>query len=147
MDHALKPSLVTRGSNLTLITLNVLEASQTVGTDSLITDAQVASAGETLLARTGADHILITRGSHGLSLTSRDQGGKTEHIPPHTVAVYDTTGAGDTVISTTTLALAAGADALDAVLLANYAAAEVVKKVGVATVTIAEIKAALSRDM
>jgi rfaE bifunctional protein kinase chain/domain len=143
----LKPSAVKLGSDLTLITLNMLEASQAVGVESLTTDAQVAEAGLTLLKRTGAQNILITRGSNGLSLCSKSGNGKTEHVPPHTVAVYDTTGAGDTIISTTTLALAAGADALDAVLLANYAAAEVVKKVGVATVTISEIKTALSRDL
>jgi rfaE bifunctional protein kinase chain/domain len=143
----LKPAAVKPGCSLTLITLNLLEASQAVGVEWLRNEQEIADAGQTLLAKTGAEHVLITRGADGLSLCSKSANGKTEHVPPHAVAVYDTTGAGDTVISTMTLALASGAFALDAVLLANYAAAEVVKKVGVATVSVDEIKTAISRDL
>jgi D-beta-D-heptose 7-phosphate kinase/D-beta-D-heptose 1-phosphate adenosyltransferase len=60
--------------------------------------------------------------------------------------VFDVAGAGDTVISTLTLALSAGASAEQAAILANYAAAEVVKKLGVATVSRTEITAAINEN-
>ena len=60
-------------------------------------------------------------------------------VPAQPVAVYDVAGAGDTVISTLTLALAAGAAPPEAVTLANIAGAVVVKKVGVATTSREEI--------
>ena len=60
-------------------------------------------------------------------------------IPAYPVEVFDGTGAGDTVITTLTLALAAGATALEAVHLANCAGAIVVRKMGVATASPDEI--------
>ena len=78
-------------------------------------------------------HIVITLGQHGLTLYSASSPSTPHHVPPREVEVYDSAGAGDTVISAMTMALVAGASAADAVTLANYAAAEAVKKLGVST--------------
>ena len=135
----LKPPALSRDCALTVITLNLVEASQSLAGALLDTDAAVASAGRALLEKTGAEHILITRGSHGLTLFSASEPDAPIHVAAHPVAVYDVAGAGDTVISTLTLALASGGTPIEAVTLANYAAAEAVKKVGVSTVSSEEI--------
>lgn len=136
----LKPAAFPGRCPATVITMNIHEASLAVSGRQLTTREHINEVGFSILSRTGADNILITLGSQGLTLFSA---GKTEpfHVNPRLVEVYDTAGAGDTVISTMTLALAAGASAFEAVELANDAAAQVVKKVGVATVTREEILA------
>jgi D-beta-D-heptose 7-phosphate kinase/D-beta-D-heptose 1-phosphate adenosyltransferase len=65
------------------------------------------------------------------------------HIPTRAREVYDVTGAGDTVISTLTLALAAGASLREAAEMANHAAGIVVGKLGTAAVSRAELETAL----
>ena len=87
-------------------------------------------------------NVLITRGEHGLSLFAED--GALTHIPTVAREVYDVTGAGDTVIATMTLALAAGAALQEAAVIANHAAGIVVGKVGTATLTQAELLASLA---
>ena len=99
-------------------------------------------AGRTVLARTGAAGVLITRGSRGMALFEPDR--STVHIPIYgSDQIADVTGAGDTVIATMTLALAAGGTAEDAARLANYAGGLVVMKRGTATVTADELKQAI----
>ncbi len=93
--------------------------------------------GEQLRSRLELHNLLVTRGSKGLTLFSKDHA--PQHIPPHVVEVFDVAGAGDTVISTMTLGLICGANAYDSAVIANRAAACVVRKVGVATVTVNEI--------
>jgi D-beta-D-heptose 7-phosphate kinase/D-beta-D-heptose 1-phosphate adenosyltransferase len=61
------------------------------------------------------------------------------HIPTVAQEVFDVSGAGDTVIASFTLAIAAGASPLEAAMLSNHAAGAVVGKVGTATVTPAEL--------
>jgi rfaE bifunctional protein kinase chain/domain len=97
------------------------------------------AAGTTLSQRLGVDTLIITRGAKGLMLYPSS--GEPHHVPPHPVEVYDAAGAGDTVISTLTLGLVAGASAEEAAVIANHAAACVVRKVGVATVSAEEILA------
>jgi bifunctional ADP-heptose synthase (sugar kinase/adenylyltransferase) len=76
-----------------------------------------------------------------------EPGSPTLHIPIYgSDQVADVTGAGDTVIATFTLALAAGASFAEASRLANYAGGIVVMKRGTATVSGAELRAAASRD-
>lgn len=100
--------------------------------------------GERLLVRLGAGFVLVTRGSRGMSLFSREGGC---HLPVHgTDQVADVTGAGDTVIGTFALALAAGATPLEAALLANYAGGVVVMKMGTATLDRDELVAAIRAD-
>ncbi len=89
--------------------------------------------GSRLLSLTGAGAVLITRGEDGMSLF--EKGRKPFHIPTVAREVYDVTGAGDTVLGTLVLALAAGASMRDAALLANVAAGVVVGEVGTVPVT------------
>ncbi len=98
-------------------------------------------AGRELLKRTRAQAVLITRGSRGMALFERDR--QTVHIPIHgSDQIADVTGAGDTVIATMTLALAAGASFEEASRLANYAGGLVVMKRGTATVSSDELRTA-----
>ena len=102
-------------------------------------------AGRELLKRTGAEAVLITRGSRGMSLFEPQRA--TLHIPIFgSDQIADVTGAGDTVIATMTLALACGANFEDAAWLANYAGGLVVMKRGTAVVTGRELKSAIAAD-
>ena len=137
----LKPKGIGTHCRLTLLTLNVFEAAEASGL--LLGDGggsdtgTLHEAGRMLLRKSGTDNVLITRGAHGLSLFSADGG--VFDLPAHPVEVFDGTGAGDTTITTLTLALAAGAAPQEAVTLANAAGAVVVRKLGVATATRDEI--------
>jgi rfaE bifunctional protein kinase chain/domain len=100
--------------------------------------------GRSLREKLGARFLLITRGNRGMSLF---RGGECAHLPVSgTDQVADVTGAGDTVIGTFALALAAGADPLEAALLSDYAGGVVVMKMGTATLTPDELKRAIRRD-
>ncbi len=81
--------------------------------------------------------LLLTLGEKGVALAS--DGGHFLRIPAVARSVYDVSGAGDTVVAVSALALAAGADPVEAAILANHAAALEVQKAGVATVTPDEI--------
>jgi len=105
-------------------------------------EAQVEAGGRKLLADLQCQAVLITRGEHGMSLFEKD--GPSTHIPTQAREVFDVTGAGDTVIATLTLALAAGAGYPEAAYLANAAAGIVVGEIGVAAVTPAELVAVLA---
>jgi rfaE bifunctional protein kinase chain/domain len=95
------------------------------------------------LRRLRSRAVLITRGSHGMALFEAGRPGT--HIPIHgSDEVADVTGAGDTVIATFTLALAAGATAVEASRLANYAGGIVVMKRGTAAVSAAELRVAVA---
>jgi rfaE bifunctional protein kinase chain/domain len=90
--------------------------------------------------------VLITRGSRGMALFEKD-GRDPIFIPVYgTDQVADVTGAGDTVIATFTLALAAGASYAEAAKLANYGGGIVVMKMGTATVSNEELRHAIERD-
>jgi D-beta-D-heptose 7-phosphate kinase/D-beta-D-heptose 1-phosphate adenosyltransferase len=106
------------------------------------TDKQLAIKGEELRQSLKLDSLLVTRGEHGMSLIRENT--DLFHLPTHAREVFDVTGAGDTVISTLAAALAAGADIEDAVALANLAAGIVVRKLGTATASLAEIHDALN---
>jgi rfaE bifunctional protein kinase chain/domain len=102
-------------------------------------------AGRELLARTRAGAVLVTRGSRGMALFESNQ--PTVHIPIFgSDQIADVTGAGDTVIATMTLALAAGATCEEAARLANYAGGLVVMKRGTATVSADELRQAILAD-
>src|SRR5205814_9868023 len=102
-------------------------------------------AGRTLLKRTRMQAVLITRGSRGMALF--EEGRPTVHVPIFgSDEVADVTGAGDTVIATMTLAVAAGGSFYEAAHLANYAGGLVVMKRGTATVSPAELRAAVQAD-
>lgn len=99
-------------------------------------------AGKTILQKIKAQALLITRGSKGMVLFEPNKA--PFFIPIYgTTDIVDVTGAGDTVISVFTLALASGATFKEAALLANYAGGIVVMKKGTATLTRAELKKAV----
>jgi D-beta-D-heptose 7-phosphate kinase/D-beta-D-heptose 1-phosphate adenosyltransferase len=99
----------------------------------LRSDEEILRAGSRLLELLGAKNVLLTRGEKGMSLF--ESNGDVTHIRSGAEVVQDVSGAGDTVISTMTLALAAGAAIKDACRLANCAAAIVVGQVGIVPVT------------
>jgi len=102
-------------------------------------------AGRELLARTRSQAVLVTRGSRGMAVFEPDQ--PTIHIPIFgSDQIADVTGAGDTVIATMTLALAAGATFVEAARLATYAGGLVVMKRGTATVSADELRQAILSD-
>ncbi len=105
---------------------------------------RLEAAGRRLRETLRARFLLITRGSRGMSLFRPEL---SAHLPVSgTDQVADVTGAGDTVIGTFALALAAGADPLEAALLANYAGGVVVMKMGTATCSPEELKRAIQSD-
>ncbi len=109
----------------------------------LVKDEDYHKAGARLLDELGANVVLITRGAEGLSLVARDGG--YHHLPAaNRTEVFDVTGAGDTVIAVSTLALLADASAVAAARLANYAAGLVVRKLGNAVATAEELAWAVS---
>ena len=108
-------------------------------------EASVEKAGRAVLERLDARLLLITRGSRGMALIERE--GPVTFMPIHgSDEIADVTGAGDTVIGTFTLGLAARASAGEAAWLANVAGGVVVMKRGTATVTVPELLTALAND-
>jgi len=95
------------------------------------------SFGEALRSELNVDTLVITWGARGLSYWKRS--GEYRYVPAHRVEVADVAGAGDTTIGAMTLALLAGAEAYEAAVIANRAGACVVRKAGVATVTVEEL--------
>ncbi len=126
------------------VTPNAEEAVALVGGAVEESVAGLERGGREMLRSLGARFALITRGSDGMALFTA--AGAT-HLPVHgTDQVADVTGAGDTVIGTFALALAAGAEALEAACLASYAGGVVVMKMGTATLDRDELRAAVAGD-
>ncbi|OGP53829.1 MAG: hypothetical protein A2Y65_06040 [Deltaproteobacteria bacterium RBG_13_52_11] len=125
----------------TIVTPNRQEAEAAAG-KQIKDEGSLMEVGRDLLERFASQAILITRGEEGMVLFERE--GEVVNVPTVAKEVYDVTGAGDTVISTLTLALASGSDFPEAAVVANYAAGIVVGKVGTATVTPDELKKAIA---
>ena len=143
-----------------VIVCNTKEAGFYV-TRSLLDEKSVEEAGRALLPHFGCAAVVITRGEKGMSIFE-EAAPHCLHIPATSFEVtyervgqpgvergttgrqvFDVTGAGDTVLSVLSLAMAAGAFLPDAALLANTAAGVVVGKLGTANVTPSELRAAL----
>jgi D-beta-D-heptose 7-phosphate kinase/D-beta-D-heptose 1-phosphate adenosyltransferase len=155
-----KWSMLPKYPGAAAVVLNRKEASFLV-TRPLDGDAEVEEAARALLEKFACPAVVITRGEHGMSVF--EQGDRRAlHIPAasrdlphgrlglssHRAAgreVFDVTGAGDTVLATLAVAMAAGASVRDAALLANEAAGVVVGKLGTATLTREELLASLRR--
>lgn len=90
--------------------------------------------------RAGCRHVLVTRGSKGMVLL--EEGGGVFSVEAATQEVYDVAGAGDTVTAVMSLALAAGYPLREGAILANFAAASEVRKLGVAPVSRREVLSA-----
>jgi rfaE bifunctional protein kinase chain/domain len=127
---------------LSAATPNQEEAESLYG-QSLDRDEDLLRAGPRMLKKLDAEFLLVTRGSCGMALFV--PGAKALLVPVHgSDQVADVTGAGDTVIGTLALALAAGASPAEAAWLANLAGGIVVMKQGTATLTSAELTAAVA---
>ena len=130
-------------SGLTACTPNESEVEQALGIRINDNQRMLERAGREILARTRMQAVLITRGSRGMALFIRKA--PTVHLPIFgTDSIVDVTGAGDTVVSTVALALAAGGSFEAAAHLANHAGGLVVMKRGTATVTGDELRQAVS---
>ncbi|MCW8948207.1 MAG: bifunctional D-glycero-beta-D-manno-heptose-7-phosphate kinase/D-glycero-beta-D-manno-heptose 1-phosphate adenylyltransferase HldE [Sedimenticola sp.] len=123
----------------TLITPNLGEFEAVAGKVS--DNDALSSKGRSMLDQFGFEALLVTRGELGMTLL---QNGKPDkHHPTHAQEVFDVTGAGDTVISILSTALASGMPLDAATQLANIAAGIVVGKLGTSTVSLAELKYAI----
>ncbi len=132
-------------AGFSLITPNRKEAFELAGLEDErrpgdpLADRDLRRVADTLLARLRPALLLITLGESGMLLCGRDRA--PFHIPTVAQEVFDVSGAGDTVIATFTLAIAAGASPTEAAILSNHAAGIVVGKVGTATASPEELKA------
>jgi D-beta-D-heptose 7-phosphate kinase/D-beta-D-heptose 1-phosphate adenosyltransferase len=137
-----KGSDFSRYAGATAITPNLSEFEAVVGTcsddDCLVREASSLRRGLEL------EHMVVTRSERGMSVISSD--GIAHHLPAEAREVFDVTGAGDTVIAMLGAGLAAGLDMEGAARLANLAAGIVVRKIGVGTVTVSELRLALHQQ-
>ena len=135
--------------NLSLITPNRKEAFELADLpdDSKnvnpFADKNLMLVAERLLQELNPALLLITLGELGMLLCQRGQ--KPFHIPTVAQEVFDVSGAGDTVIATFTLAIAAGASPIEAAIMSNHAAGIVVGKVGTAVTTPDELLNSFNR--
>ena len=131
-----KPKNIALFAGVTCVAPNASEAASATGI-AIKDDASLERAGAALLELLGCRYVVVTRGERGMALFGR--AGERHLIPSVARAVFDVSGAGDTVIAVLTLALAAGAPVTLAMELANYAAGAVVEKLGTATASPGEI--------
>lgn len=127
----------------TVLTPNQPDAQKAVGYE-IVDEKTLNQAGKDLLEKTNAEMILLTRGGDGMMVFEKN--GNVARIPAfNKTDVFDVTGAGDTVVSTFTLALAAGANPEEAMILGNLAASIVVRQFGCATTTQEELQRKLDK--
>jgi D-beta-D-heptose 7-phosphate kinase/D-beta-D-heptose 1-phosphate adenosyltransferase len=136
-----KPEHFRRYRGVTCVTPNTAEAWACMRREPRAGGEALDALGREILRTLRSRSVLITRGAEGMSLF--EEGGKTTHIPTVAREVFDVSGAGDTVISTFTLALAAGAPLRRAAILSNHAAGIVVGKLGTATTDRRELSGAV----
>lgn len=123
-----------RYAGATLLTPNRAEFREVAG--SWKSESDFNAKAEALRKELGLEALLITRSEEGMSLFRDSQ---TDHVAAQAREVYDVSGAGDTVIATLAVALAAGEDYVEAMRLANKAGGIVVGKLGTAVVTPEEL--------
>jgi D-beta-D-heptose 7-phosphate kinase/D-beta-D-heptose 1-phosphate adenosyltransferase len=129
-----------RYAGATILTPNRHEAAHAANIEDVGPETTLR-AGAILLERLAVEGLLVTQGEDGMTLFRRQA--QPEHLPARARAVYDVTGAGDTVIATLAVALGAGADWLEAAQLANTAAGLVVEQVGTTAITLPRLSQAL----
>ena len=131
-----------RYADATVVTPNRKELGEAAGRPVFADDEIVAAARE-LIAAHNIECLLATRSERGMSVVSADS---VRHIPTRAREVFDVSGAGDTVVASFALALAAGRDRDDAAAIANAAAGVVVGKHGTAQLSPDELVSALFRN-
>ncbi|MDD5195417.1 MAG: D-glycero-beta-D-manno-heptose-7-phosphate kinase [Candidatus Omnitrophica bacterium] len=121
--------------NVTAMTPNLKEA-EAMANMKIKSKDEISLLANIIMERLKPKALLLTLGEDGMMLFT---GQAQHHIPTAALEVFDVTGAGDTVIATFTVSLAAGASHLDAATISNYAAGIVVGKLGAATTNPAEL--------
>ncbi len=127
-----------------VITPNHHEASAFSGIE-IVDEETLVGAGKQILRHLKCRSVLITQGKDGMTLFERKR--EPIHIPTVARKVFDVTGAGDTVISTFCLGLAAGMDLKSAAIISNFAAGIVVGEVGTSTVKAEDLKRVIYERM
>jgi D-glycero-beta-D-manno-heptose-7-phosphate kinase len=130
--------------NVSVFKPNRREVEEALG-GKLRTEEDIVEAGKNLLNLLSVENVLLTRGEDGISLFEAN--GEISHIGNRARQVHDVSGAGDTVISTLTIALAAGATVKEAAVLANTAAGVVVGSVGIVPIRLEELREAMLEFM
>ncbi|MFN8587855.1 MAG: D-glycero-beta-D-manno-heptose-7-phosphate kinase [Candidatus Eisenbacteria bacterium] len=136
-----KESHIDAYRGVSILTPNQHEAGWVMG--RRVTDeASLMEVGWGLQRRLDAECALVTRGADGMSLFEKS--GRYTHLPTVAREVFDVTGAGDTVVSVVIAALAAGADYPEACYLANHAAGVVIREIGTASCSAAQLRESLA---
>ncbi len=119
--------------NVTVMKPNRKEAGDVLSMKIKTEEDQIL-AGNTLLERLNAKYVLLTLSEEGIMIFEKDKAPR--RMPTKARHVADVSGAGDTVISTLTIALAAGADIVEASYLANFAGGLVCEEVGIVPIEV-----------
>lgn len=123
--------------NVTVFKPNRKEAESVIGA-RMKNQEDIHKTGQLLLKKLHARNVLLTLGENGMALFEAD--GSVSHVPTWARKVADVSGAGDTVISSLTMALAAQASIREAATLANYAGGIVCGYVGIVPINKAELR-------
>jgi len=136
-----KESHIDAYQGVSILTPNQHEAGYVQGR-RVVDEASLAEVGWGLQKRLDAEAVLVTRGPDGMSLFEKS--GRYTYLPTVAREVYDVTGAGDTVVSVVALALSAGADYPTASYLSNHAAGVVIREIGTASCSQAQLETSLA---
>jgi rfaE bifunctional protein kinase chain/domain len=129
--------------NVTVFKPNRKEAEDVLGM-RIRSDEDISFAGKTLLKKMNAANILLTLGEGGIAVFEKNKPEK--RMPTKARKVADVSGAGDTVISALTMALAAGASIIEASFLANYAGGIVCEEVGIVPIELDKLFETISKE-
>src|SRR6218665_108354 len=124
--------------NATVVTPNVKELGEVVGSKLENDDLLIENFGKSIQETYNIKNLLVTRSEKGMSFF--DENMIVEHVKTTATEVFDVSGAGDTVVATLATALSSGYSWLDAVKLANKAAGVVVRKTGTEPITYEELE-------
>ena len=130
--------------NVTVFKPNRKEAEDVLGM-KIRSDEDVAAAGKRILERINAKYVLLTLGEDGIAVFEKGKEPKKMETKARKVA--DVSGAGDTVISTLTMGLAAGADIYEASYLANYAGGIVCEEVGIVPIELDKLFKTINKEL
>ncbi|MDA0986558.1 MAG: D-glycero-beta-D-manno-heptose-7-phosphate kinase [Bacteroidetes bacterium] len=129
--------------NVTLFKPNIKEMEEAFGR-KIFDHEELIEIGKELMHKIHAQNILLTQGEKGMILIQSHGG--VHNIPTRALHIADVSGAGDTVIATSTLAMTAGASILQAAILANHAAGVVCGEVGAVPISKSALKNSLQND-
>jgi rfaE bifunctional protein kinase chain/domain len=130
--------------NVTVFKPNRKEAEDVLGL-KIRTEEDIETAGNRILEKINAKYVLLTLGEDGIAVF--EKGKAPQKMETKARKVADVSGAGDTVISTLTMALAAGGDILEASYLANYAGGIVCQEVGIVPIDLDKLFNTVSEEL